>query len=52
MWHTGGPPGYASYFGRFLDDGVTIVVLVNGNDADLIALGHGLAAEYFAQAGR
>jgi CubicO group peptidase (beta-lactamase class C family) len=49
VWHGGGLPGYASYFGRFLDEGVTIVVLANGNDADLIALGHGLADAYFSR---
>jgi len=46
VWHAGGLPGFASYLGRFVDDKVTIIVLSNGNDADIIAVGRGLADEY------
>jgi CubicO group peptidase (beta-lactamase class C family) len=52
VWHGGGLPGYASYMGRFVDDGVTVIVLANGNDADLISIGHGVAAEYVSRAAR
>jgi CubicO group peptidase (beta-lactamase class C family) len=48
VWHGGGLPGYASYLARFLDDRVTVIVLANGDDADLIAIGNGLADAYFA----
>jgi hypothetical protein len=52
IWHGGGLPGYSSYFGRFLDDHLTVIVLANGDDADLVAMGHGLAQAYFAQSPR
>jgi D-alanyl-D-alanine carboxypeptidase len=48
VWHTGGLPGFASYFGRFLDDGVTVILLTNGNDVDARGVGHGLAERYLA----
>ena len=48
VWHTGGLPGFASYFGRFLDDGITVIVLTNGNDVDAGAVGRGLAERYLA----
>jgi CubicO group peptidase (beta-lactamase class C family) len=47
-WHSGGLPGFASYFGRFLDDGVTVILLTNGNDVDATAVGRGLAERYLA----
>lgn len=50
LWHGGGLPGYSSYFGRFVDDRVTVIVFANGDDGDLVAMGHGLAETYFAQA--
>jgi CubicO group peptidase (beta-lactamase class C family) len=46
VWHGGGLPGFASYFGRFLDDRVSVIVLTNGNDVDVIALANGLANLY------
>ena len=33
--HGGGLPGFAAEFTRFVDDGVSIVALANGNDVDL-----------------
>ena len=48
VWHTGALPGFASYFARFLDDGVTVILLTNGNDVDARAVGHGLAERYLA----
>jgi CubicO group peptidase (beta-lactamase class C family) len=47
-WHSGGLPGFASHYGRYLDDGVTVIVLTNGNDADPTAIGRGLADRYLA----
>ena len=49
-WHTGGLPGFASYFGRFLDDRVTVILLTNGNDVDTHAIGRGIAERYLALA--
>lgn len=49
VWHGGGLPGYASYLARFVDDRVTVIVLANGDDADLIAIGNVLADLYFAR---
>jgi D-alanyl-D-alanine carboxypeptidase len=48
-WHTGGLPGFASYFGRFLDDRVTVILLTNGNDVDARAIGNGVADRYLAR---
>jgi CubicO group peptidase (beta-lactamase class C family) len=47
-WHSGGLPGFASYYGRYLGEGVTVIVLTNGNDADPTAIGRGLADRYLA----
>jgi CubicO group peptidase (beta-lactamase class C family) len=47
-WHSGGLPGFASHYGRYLDEGVTVIVLTNGNDADPTAIGRGLADRYLA----
>ena len=46
VWHGGGLPGFASYFGRFLDNGVSVIVLVNGDDVDVASVARGLAARY------
>jgi hypothetical protein len=43
MWHGRGLPGFASYFGRFVEDRLSVIVLANGDDVDLIAVAHGLA---------
>jgi CubicO group peptidase (beta-lactamase class C family) len=48
IWHGGGLPGFASYFGRYLDDGVTVILLTNGNDVDVAAIGRGIAERYLA----
>jgi len=46
VWQGGGLPGYASYFGRFLDDHLSVIMFANGDDVDLIAVGHGVADLY------
>lgn len=48
-WHTGRLPGFASYFGRFLDDRVTVILLTNGNDVDARAIGSGVAERYLGR---
>lgn len=45
IWHGGGLPGFASYFGRF-DDRLTVILLTNGNDVDMVAVANGLADLY------
>jgi CubicO group peptidase (beta-lactamase class C family) len=52
VWHGGGLPGFASYFGRYLDDGVSVIVLTNGDDADVVAIANGLADFYLAPSPR
>jgi CubicO group peptidase (beta-lactamase class C family) len=46
IWHGGGLPGFTSYFARHLDDRVSVIVLANGDDVDLAAVGRGLADAY------
>jgi len=46
VWHGGGLPGFSSHFVRFVDDGLTVVVLANGDDGDLPSIANGVAAFY------
>jgi CubicO group peptidase (beta-lactamase class C family) len=46
VWHGGGLPGFSSYFGRNLDDRVSVLVLVNGDDVDIAAVARGLLDVY------
>jgi D-alanyl-D-alanine carboxypeptidase len=48
VWHGGGLPGFASYFGRFVEDRLSVIMFANGNDVDLIAVAHGLADLYLS----
>jgi CubicO group peptidase (beta-lactamase class C family) len=43
VWHGGGLPGFSAQLVRFIDDGVSIVVLANGNDVDLADIVFGMA---------
>lgn len=43
VWHGGGLPGFASYYARYLDDRVSVILFTNGDDVDLASLGRGLA---------
>jgi CubicO group peptidase (beta-lactamase class C family) len=45
--HGGMRPGYVAYIGRFVDDGLTVVLLANLQGANLPTLGAGVAALYF-----
>ncbi|MGH9796168.1 MAG: serine hydrolase domain-containing protein [Candidatus Acidiferrales bacterium] len=44
--HGGGGPGARAWFARFLDDRLTIIVLMNLNDVDPESIVHGVAALY------
>ena len=46
VWHGGGLPGFASFMGRRLDDHVTVILLTNGNDVDVIDVAKGLSNLY------
>jgi CubicO group peptidase (beta-lactamase class C family) len=46
VWHGGGLPGFSSQFVRFVDAGVTVVALTNGDDVDLAAIVNGVALFY------
>lgn len=43
-WHGGGLPGFTSHFVRYVDDGVSVVVLANGDDGDIGSIANGVAA--------
>ena len=47
VWHGGGLPGFSAQFVRFPDDGVTIILLLNGDDSDIAAIANGLAALHY-----
>jgi D-alanyl-D-alanine carboxypeptidase len=44
--HTGGMPGFRSGFARFVDDGLTVIFLMNLDDVDPSPFLHGVAALY------
>ena len=46
VWHGGGLPGFSSQFVRYIDDGVTVIMLTNGSDVDSFAIANGLARLY------
>jgi CubicO group peptidase (beta-lactamase class C family) len=46
VWHGGGLPGFTSHYVRYLDDGLTVIVLSNGDDSDMGAIANGVAALY------
>jgi D-alanyl-D-alanine carboxypeptidase len=46
VWHGGGLPGFVSHFARFVDHGLSIVALTNGDDVDLPSIVDGVAALY------
>jgi hypothetical protein len=50
VWHGGGQPGFGSQFLRFLDEGLTLIVLVNGNDFDMGGFSLGLSRLYLPKA--
>lgn len=46
IWHGGGLPGFTSHFVRYIDDGLTVIALSNGDDSDMSAIANGVAALY------
>jgi D-alanyl-D-alanine carboxypeptidase len=52
VWHGGGLPGFTSHLVRFVDDGLTVVVLANGDDSDMASIANGVAALYLPAASR
>jgi CubicO group peptidase (beta-lactamase class C family) len=52
IWHGGGLPGFTSHFARFVDDGLSVVVLTNGDDGDVGSIANGVAALYLPSRSR
>ena len=50
--HGGGLPGFVSHFVRFVDDGLTVAVLTNGDDADIGSIAMGVAMLHLPVAAR
>jgi hypothetical protein len=46
VWHGGGLPGFSSQFVRYIDDGISVIMLTNGTDVDSGAIANGLARLY------
>jgi D-alanyl-D-alanine carboxypeptidase len=46
VWHSGGLPGFKAQFHRYLDDGVTVIMLINLDDADDDSIASGVAELY------
>lgn len=46
VWHSGGLPGFNAQYRRYLDDGVTVVILMNLDDADDESIAAGVAERY------
>jgi len=46
VWHGGGLPGFSSQFVRYIDDGISVIMLTNGTDVDSGAIANGLARMY------
>jgi D-alanyl-D-alanine carboxypeptidase len=46
MHHGGGLPGFVSYFARFPDDNLTVIILTNIDDVDMLSVVPGIASLY------
>ena len=46
--HGGSLPGFISEYARFVDDRVSVIVLINMDDADVRGLARGIAALYLS----
>lgn len=44
IWHGGGLPGFTAHFARYVDDGLSVIVLANGDDSDMASIANGVAA--------
>lgn len=47
--HDGGVPGFNSNFDRYVDDGLSIIILCNWDDADIIKVSENVAGFYIPQ---
>jgi D-alanyl-D-alanine carboxypeptidase len=47
--HGGSLPGFRSYYGRFLNERLSVVVLSNGDDGDIASVANGVADLYLRQ---
>jgi D-alanyl-D-alanine carboxypeptidase len=50
VWHGGSLPGFRAYFGRFPNERVTVILLTNGDDVDVMDVANGLADLYLTRA--
>ena len=48
LGHSGALPGFTTYIGRFVDDGLTVIILTNGADASPAAIAKEVAKVYLA----
>ena len=46
LWHGGGLPGFTSHFVRYIDRGLSVIVLSNGDDSDMGGIASGIAKVY------
>jgi D-alanyl-D-alanine carboxypeptidase len=46
VWHSGGLPGFKAQYHRYLDDGVSVIILMNLDDADDESIAIGVAELY------
>jgi CubicO group peptidase (beta-lactamase class C family) len=48
VWHGGGLPGFKAQYRRYIDDGVTVIILMNLDDADDEGIASGVAERYLS----
>ena len=48
--HGGGMPGFGAEFARFVDDGLTVIILINLDDADEDSIARGVASLHLPRA--
>jgi CubicO group peptidase (beta-lactamase class C family) len=48
VWHSGGLPGFNAQYRRYVDDGVTVIILMNLDDADDESIAAGVAERYLS----
>jgi len=46
VWHSGGLPGFKAKYHRYIDDGVSVIILMNIDDADDDSIALGVAELY------
>jgi CubicO group peptidase (beta-lactamase class C family) len=48
VWHSGGLPGFKAQYRRYIDEGVTVIILMNIDDADDESIAFGVAERYLS----